>query len=121
MERPPLAREYTIRTLLGGMMRPVVAALTLTAVVNPFEYPSARMRGSMRLPTADALATAFFVMGIEQARQYVQDHPEVRAVLICPGGRAGATDVHLVGLAPGSWKLLSEAVTLVDHGHAPGC
>ena len=69
---------------------------------------------------ADALATAFFVMGIEQARQYVKDHPEIRAVLICPGTRSGATDVHLVGLAPGSWKLLSEAVNLVDHGQTAG-
>jgi len=67
---------------------------------------------------ADALATAFFVMGIEQARQYVKDHPEVRAVLICPGTRSGATDVHLVGLAPDSWKLLSQAVNLIDHGTA---
>jgi len=70
---------------------------------------------------ADALATAFFVMGIEQTTSYVADHPHVRAVLVCPGKRSGATDVHLVGLAPGSWELLSEAVTLVDHGQVPGC
>ena len=67
---------------------------------------------------ADALATAFFVMGIEQAAAHVAAHPHLGAVLICPGRRAGATDVHLVGLAAGSWKLLDDSVNLIDHGKA---
>lgn len=68
---------------------------------------------------ADALATAFFVMGIERTRQYIEKHEGIRAVLVCPGRRAGATDLHLVGLAPESWKLLGESINLIDHGSLP--
>ena len=31
MDAPPLASEYTMRTLLGGMTSPVVAAVMFTA------------------------------------------------------------------------------------------
>jgi len=64
---------------------------------------------------ADALATAFFVMGVQRTVQFIKDNPQVRAVLVCSGERSGATDVHLVGLSDDSWKLLSDTVTLIDH------
>jgi thiamine biosynthesis lipoprotein len=67
---------------------------------------------------ADALATAFFVMGVEQTRQYIDQHEGIQAVLVCPGRRDGSTDLHLVGLSPGSWKLLDDSVNLIDHGAA---
>ena len=65
---------------------------------------------------SDALATAFFVMGVQRTVQFIKDNPQVRAVLVCSGERSGATDVHLVGLSDDSWKLLSDTVTLIDHG-----
>jgi FAD:protein FMN transferase len=37
---------------------------------------------------ADALATAFFVLGIPGTRVYCQEHPEVGAVLLPPGNNA---------------------------------
>src|SRR5690606_18069657 len=37
IETPPLASEYTIRTLLGGMISPVVAEVILTATPNSLE------------------------------------------------------------------------------------
>lgn len=46
---------------------------------------------------ADALATAFFVLGVEKARAYCETHPGVGAVLLPPG--EGARPV-VVGLAP---------------------
>ncbi len=36
---------------------------------------------------ADALATAFFILGVDQARAYCESHPEIGAILV-PGGPA---------------------------------
>jgi thiamine biosynthesis lipoprotein len=38
---------------------------------------------------ADALATAFYVMGFEAARQYCREHTDVGAVMVVPGPSAG--------------------------------
>jgi thiamine biosynthesis lipoprotein len=53
---------------------------------------------SPRAEQADALATAFFVMGLDAARQYCQQHPELSAVLVCPGGRSGSTVLETIGM-----------------------
>ena len=45
--------------------------------------------------TADALATAFMVMGTEAALRYLDAHPEVAAYLICD--EKGKTVVHKRG------------------------
>jgi len=58
---------------------------------------------------ADALATAFYVMGPEAARSYCERHAEVGFVMACPGVRAGSLSVHVAGLAEGSWQPLDEA------------
>jgi thiamine biosynthesis lipoprotein len=48
---------------------------------------------------ADALSTAFFVMGPEPTRQYCNQHPEIAAIVFCEGrGRAGF-EVHAMGFA----------------------
>ena len=39
MDTPPLAREYTINTLLGGMINPIVEDVIFTAAPNSLEYP----------------------------------------------------------------------------------
>jgi FAD:protein FMN transferase len=47
---------------------------------------------------ADALSTAFYVMGPEKTGQYCAKRPEVAAVLVCPGDRskgASADDVEV--------------------------
>jgi thiamine biosynthesis lipoprotein len=46
---------------------------------------------------ADALATAFFILGIEEARAYCTNHPEVGALLLPSGEDAQPV---IVGLAP---------------------
>lgn len=46
---------------------------------------------------ADALATAFFVMGVERTRSYCESHPEIGAILIAPGPRVSALDIHVIG------------------------
>jgi thiamine biosynthesis lipoprotein len=54
---------------------------------------------------ADALSTAFYVVGAEGARQYCQTRPEIAAVLVCPS--PGGTDVEVVsiGLAEGELRI----------------
>lgn len=48
---------------------------------------------------ADALATAFFVLGLEGATRYCARHPEISALLVMPDSRAGATTLHRVNLS----------------------
>ncbi len=51
---------------------------------------------------ADALATAFFILGVDKARSYCQTHPGIGAVLLPPG--ESATPV-VIGLAPSDFDL----------------
>lgn len=48
---------------------------------------------------ADALSTALFVMGAEEAMAYCQAHPEIAALMVFEGPRAGQCQVHAVGFA----------------------
>ncbi len=59
--------------------------------------------------TADALATAFFVMGVEATMEYCRTRSELAAVLICEGKRRGALEIHQIGLQPGEWNELGES------------
>lgn len=43
---------------------------------------------------ADALSTAFYVLGVERSLEYVAERPEIGLLLVAPGKRAGAIDVH---------------------------
>ena len=52
---------------------------------------------------ADALSTAFFVMGLEQVTEYCSRHPELSAVLVCPGQRSGSIVTHSIVMADGVW------------------
>ena len=58
MDTPPLAKEYTISTLLGGITKPTVDEVILTAAPNSREYPSFSISGPKILPMADAEAIA---------------------------------------------------------------
>jgi FAD:protein FMN transferase len=46
---------------------------------------------------ADALATAFYVMGIERAIEYCRQHNDISAVMMAAGIRQGAVDICLCG------------------------
>jgi thiamine biosynthesis lipoprotein len=58
---------------------------------------------------ADALATAFYVMGPQAARDYCQQHAGVAAVILCPGQREGSITTHVFGFGPDDWTTLDEA------------
>jgi thiamine biosynthesis lipoprotein len=51
---------------------------------------------------ADALSTAFFVMGIEPARHYCQQHPEIGAVLVAEPQAGQAPEAVLLGQVLGN-------------------
>jgi len=55
---------------------------------------------------ADALATACFVMGPEGTREYCLRHPDVAAILVCPGQRSGSLDIQTYGLTDDDWQRL---------------
>ena len=52
---------------------------------------------------ADALSTAFFVMGLEKSLAYAQAHPEIAAVLLTHCGRGGDVEIHRCGLDDGDF------------------
>jgi thiamine biosynthesis lipoprotein len=69
------------------------------------------LSASVIAPTAaeaDALATAFYVMGPRRTREYCQLRPEIGAVLLCPGERHGSLEQHLIGISEGQWRELAE-------------
>ncbi len=55
---------------------------------------------------ADALATAFFVMGPEAAARYCEERPHVGAVLLCPARHSGGMEIRAFGLAEGALEIL---------------
>ena len=55
---------------------------------------------------ADALATAFYVLGPDGARSFCERHPGVGFVMACPGPRTGSLDLHVCGIDEGCWQPL---------------
>jgi FAD:protein FMN transferase len=52
---------------------------------------------------ADALSTAFYVLGLEPSREYCATHPEVSAILITAGDRPGTVSLHTANLDTLHW------------------
>ena len=50
---------------------------------------------------ADALSTALFILGVEKAQRYCDDHPEVGAIVAVRGGDSDEVDVQVFGRAEG--------------------
>ena len=58
---------------------------------------------------ADALATAFYVMGPQAAGEYCRNHEHVAAVIICPGKHVASVEIHRFGLGQRDWTPLGDA------------
>lgn len=65
---------------------------------------------------ADALSTAFYVMGPDGAAAYCAARPEIGALLILPDSRAGATRITLVNVSDADCKLLDETARVTRTG-----
>jgi thiamine biosynthesis lipoprotein len=48
---------------------------------------------------ADALSTAFYVLGLERTRQFCAARPEIGAILVCPARGSGGLAIHAIGPA----------------------
>jgi len=46
---------------------------------------------------ADALATAFYVLGVDAALDYCRQHPGIAAILMSPGDSSATVDVTIYG------------------------
>ena len=55
---------------------------------------------------ADALSTAFYVLGPAAALDYCRQRPEIAAVLVCPVRHSGGFEIRTAGLADEELKLL---------------
>ncbi len=55
---------------------------------------------------ADALATAFFVMGLEASVEFCEQRPELGALLVASGQQAGSMELVTVGIEPTDWTRL---------------
>ena len=65
------------------------------------------LSASVLAPTAaeaDALSTAFYVMGPDLAREYCSRHPQLAAIILCPGARQGGLEQHVIGLDEQEWS-----------------
>ena len=57
---------------------------------------------------ADALATAFYVMGVDASLSYLEQHPSLGAILVAPGDRQGSMRLEVVGIAADDLLMLDE-------------
>jgi thiamine biosynthesis lipoprotein len=53
---------------------------------------------------ADALSTAFYVMGVDPSLEYCTAHPEISAILIAAGERPGVVRLETANLEPSQWR-----------------
>lgn len=53
---------------------------------------------------ADALSTAFYIMGPEATEDYCQRHPEIKTLMVLPTGRPGEVEVRGLNLSEEEWQ-----------------
>lgn len=58
--------------------------------------------------TADALGTAFFIMGVELAQDYCESHPEIGALLIRAGAKTGDIVVDAMNLDADTFQFATD-------------
>jgi thiamine biosynthesis lipoprotein len=57
---------------------------------------------------ADALSTAFYVMGPEKVGEYCSARPDISALLVAPGEREGDVRLFAFGLSEERWTRLAD-------------
>ena len=53
---------------------------------------------------ADAFATAFFVMGVDETLRFCRTRPDLGVLLVCPGERPGSIEIATVGMTDSDWR-----------------
>lgn len=64
---------------------------------------------------ADALSTAFYILGPDAAAGYCRSRPGVGMLLVARGA-GDAIELHVAGLVPGQWRLVDEGTKLAAAG-----
>lgn len=59
---------------------------------------------------ADALSTAFYVMGVDAAVAYCQNHAEIGVLMLYPSSQGSRVEIVTQGLEPDIWRLVDEPV-----------
>ena len=85
---------------VGAQQHGMVA---LDSAADPV-FPALLWNDNRSAADADALATAFYVMGLDGAKQYCEQTEDVSALLVCPGKRRGSIELHPLGLADDDWR-----------------
>lgn len=67
---------------------------------------------------ADALSTAFYVLGPDGALRYCEAHPDIGMLLILPDSRAGATRLAIANLPDADCRLLDNSARITRTGTA---
>ena len=75
-----------------------ISAGAAVAYIDPWKLSAAE---------ADALSTAFYVMGPAEVERYCAGRPHLSAVLVCPTRREGAVQLHAFGLSDHQWRQLA--------------
>jgi thiamine biosynthesis lipoprotein len=55
---------------------------------------------------ADALSTAFYVLGPEAALNYCRQHADIAAVIVTPAAHGSGVEIHSAGLSEEQWRVL---------------
>jgi thiamine biosynthesis lipoprotein len=55
---------------------------------------------------ADALSTAFYILGPDGAREYCESHPGVGFLMLVPNTTGSAVEIAMHGLPPESWEVM---------------
>ena len=55
---------------------------------------------------ADALSTAFYVLGVEKTEEFCQRHPEASALVVLPTKSAQQVEVVSINMPEGAWEAL---------------
>ncbi len=64
--------------------------------------------------TADAMATALFVLGVQEAVEVCQQLPAISAILIARGRRAGEVQVHALRMSSLNWECFEPSIEEVS-------
>ncbi len=57
---------------------------------------------------ADALSTAFYVLGYEESARYCESRPDVGFLMLLPSGRGSSVDLAVCGLDAEQWRLVGD-------------
>ena len=55
------------------------------------------------------IATAFFVMGADEALEFCRHRSDLAALLVTPGRRGASMDLHAAGMENGDWRRIDGA------------